>query len=117
VSTISKNAARTVGEDLKTHVTYLDCFVPRTRHPDSHVRFVDLSCGSEHAPRGASPRTRRDIDDPVLAVRERSGGPLGLPLGVYSYALLPISYGFGPVRRIALTDVVFEDRWGQPYRD
>ena len=24
---------------------------------------------------------------------------------------------FGPVRRIALTDVVFEDRWGQPYRD
>ena len=24
---------------------------------------------------------------------------------------------FGPVRYIALTDVVFEDRWGQPYRD
>jgi hypothetical protein len=43
-----------------------------------------------------------------------------LPLGVYSYALLPIGYPmgrFGPVRRIALTDVVFEDRWGQPYRD
>jgi hypothetical protein len=33
-----------------------------------------------------------------------------LPLGVYSYALLPIGYPmgrFGPVRRIALTDVVF----------
>jgi hypothetical protein len=45
---------------------------------------------------------------------------LGLPLDVYSYALLPIGYPmgrFGPVRRIALTDVVFEDRWGQPYRD
>jgi nitroreductase len=45
---------------------------------------------------------------------------LGLPPGVYSYALLPIGYPmgrFGPVRRIALTDVVFEDRWGQPYRD
>jgi len=22
---------------------------------------------------------------------------------------------FGPVRRIALADVVYEDRWGQPY--
>ena len=45
---------------------------------------------------------------------------LGLPPGVHSYALLPIGYHmgrFGPVRRIALTDVVFEDRWGQPYSD
>jgi hypothetical protein len=35
-------------------------------------------------------------------------------------ALLPIGYpmgGFGPVRRVPLADVVFEDRWGQPYRD
>ncbi len=33
---------------------------------------------------------------------------------------LPIGYPmgrFGPVRRIALADVVYEDRWGQPYRD
>ena len=45
---------------------------------------------------------------------------LGLPPGAHSYALLPIGYHmgrFGPVRRVALTDVVFEDRWGQPYRD
>jgi nitroreductase len=45
---------------------------------------------------------------------------LGLPAGVHSYALLPIGYPigrFGPVRRIALADVVYEDRWGQPYRD
>jgi hypothetical protein len=37
-----------------------------------------------------------------------------------SYALLPIGYPmgrFGPVRRVALADVVYEDRWGQPYRD
>jgi hypothetical protein len=37
-----------------------------------------------------------------------------------SYALLPIGYPmgrFGPVRRIALADVVYEDRWGEPYRD
>ena len=40
---------------------------------------------------------------------------LGLPPGVHSYALLPIGYPmgrFGPVRRVPLADVVFEDRWG-----
>ena len=45
---------------------------------------------------------------------------LGLPPNVHSYALLPIGYPigrFGPVRRIPLADVVFEDRWGQPSRD
>src|SRR5215467_13696165 len=45
---------------------------------------------------------------------------LGLPPNVHSYALLPIGYPmgrFGPVRRVPLTDVVFEDRWGQAYRD
>jgi len=38
---------------------------------------------------------------------------LGLPPGVHSYALLPIGYHmgrFGPVRRVALSDVVYEDR-------
>jgi nitroreductase len=41
---------------------------------------------------------------------------LGLPPGVHTYALLPIGYPmgrFGPVRRVPLADVVFEDRWGQ----
>jgi len=55
-----------------------------------------------------------------LQFENEAEAALGLPLGVYSYALLPIGYPmgrFGPVRRIALTDVVFEDRWGQPYRD
>ena len=45
---------------------------------------------------------------------------LGLPADVHSYALLPIGYPvgrFGPVRRVPIADVVFEDRWGQPYRD
>jgi hypothetical protein len=45
---------------------------------------------------------------------------LGLPPGVHSYALLPIGYPMGrfePVRRVALADVVYEDRWGQTYRD
>ena len=45
---------------------------------------------------------------------------LGLPPGVHSYALLPIGYPmgrFGPVRCVALSDVVCEDRWEQPYMD
>ena len=45
---------------------------------------------------------------------------LGLPADVHSYALLPIGYPmgrFGPVRRVPVDDIVYEDRWGQPYRD
>jgi nitroreductase len=45
---------------------------------------------------------------------------LGLPADWHSYALIPIGYPmgrFGPVRRIALSDVVYQDRWGQSYRD
>jgi hypothetical protein len=48
-----------------------------------------------------------------------SNRSLGLPPDVHSYALLPIGYPmgeFGPVRRVALSDVVFEDRWGRPSR-
>jgi len=44
---------------------------------------------------------------------------LGLPPGVHSYAILPIGYPmgrFGPVARTALSDVVFADKWGQPYK-
>ena len=43
---------------------------------------------------------------------------LGLPPGVHSYAILPIGYplgNFGPVRRGPLGDVVYQDRWGEPY--
>jgi hypothetical protein len=35
-------------------------------------------------------------------------------------ALLPIGYPmgrFGPVRRVPLADVVYDDRWGRAYRD
>jgi nitroreductase len=42
----------------------------------------------------------------------------GLPPDVHSYALLPIGYPmgrFGPVRRVPLADVVYEDQWGQRY--
>jgi nitroreductase len=43
---------------------------------------------------------------------------LGLPEGVHSYAILPIGYPmgkFGPVGRGPLAEIVYQDRWGQPY--
>jgi nitroreductase len=43
---------------------------------------------------------------------------LGLPPEMHSYAILPIGYPvgrFGPVRRVPLSEVVYEDRWGQPW--
>jgi nitroreductase len=55
-----------------------------------------------------------------LVFEKEAEAALGLPPNVHSYALLPIGYPmgrFGPVRRVPLADVVYEDRWGQPYRD
>jgi nitroreductase len=55
-----------------------------------------------------------------LQFEKEAEAALGLPSGVHSYSLLPIGYPlgrFGAVRRIALADVVFEDRWGHPHRD
>ena len=51
----------------------------------------------------------------ICSSRRKAEAALGLPPGVRSYALLSIGYPmgrFGPVRRVALGDVVFEDRWG-----
>jgi len=55
-----------------------------------------------------------------LQFEKEAGAALGLPPNVHSYALLPIGYPmgrFGPVRRVPLTDVVYEDRWSQSYSD
>jgi nitroreductase len=55
-----------------------------------------------------------------LNFEKEAEAALGLPLNVHSYALLPIGYPmgrFGPVHRVPLADVVYEDRWGQPYRN
>jgi nitroreductase len=43
---------------------------------------------------------------------------LGLPPGVHSYAILPVGYPmgkFGPVGRGPLAEIVYQDKWGQPY--
>ena len=55
-----------------------------------------------------------------LAFEKEAEAAMGLPDGAHSYAILPIGYPmgrFGPLRRVALDDVVFADHWGQPYRD
>jgi nitroreductase len=53
-----------------------------------------------------------------LLYEKESEAALGLPPGVHSYAIIPIGYPighFGPIGRGALADVVFQDRWGQPF--
>jgi nitroreductase len=53
-----------------------------------------------------------------LAFEREVEAALGLPADVHSYALLPIGYPigrFGPVRRVPLAEVVYENRWGRPY--
>jgi nitroreductase len=55
-----------------------------------------------------------------LSFEKEVEAALSLPSDVHSYAILPIGYPmgrFGPVRRIPLAEVIYEDRWGQPYRD
>ena len=53
-----------------------------------------------------------------LRYEQEVAAALGLPEGVKCYALLPIGYPmgrFGPVQRVPLAEVVYRDRWGQPY--
>lgn len=53
-----------------------------------------------------------------LIYEKEAEAALGLPEGVHSYAILPIGYPmghFGPVRRGALADFVYQDKWNQPY--
>ena len=53
-----------------------------------------------------------------LLYEKESEAALGLPQGVHSYAILPIGYPmgtFGPVGRGPLNEIVYEDRWGNPY--
>jgi nitroreductase len=53
-----------------------------------------------------------------LLYEKEAEAALGLPEGVHSYAILPIGYPmgrFGPVGRGVLADIVYQDKWGQPY--
>jgi len=54
-----------------------------------------------------------------LLFEKEAEAALGLPSGVHSYAILPIGYPmgkFGPVGRGPLGEIVYQDRWGEPYR-
>jgi nitroreductase len=53
-----------------------------------------------------------------LLYEKETEAALGLPPGVHSYAIVPIGYPvgkFGPVGRGPLADIVYQDRWGQPF--
>ncbi len=53
-----------------------------------------------------------------LLYEKEAEAALGLPRGVHSYAIIPIGYPmgkFGPVGRGPLAEVVYQDRWGEPY--
>ena len=53
-----------------------------------------------------------------LLYEKESEEALGIPEGFHSYAILPIGYPlgrFGPVGRGPLAEVVYLDRWGEPY--
>ncbi|HEY8288916.1 MAG TPA: nitroreductase family protein [Acetobacteraceae bacterium] len=53
-----------------------------------------------------------------LQFEKETEAALGLPAGVHSYAILPVGYPmgrFGPVGRGKLAEIVYQDRWGQPY--
>ena len=53
-----------------------------------------------------------------LRFAKETEAALGLPPGVHSYAILPVGYPmgrFGPVGRGKLSEMVYQDRWGEPY--
>jgi len=53
-----------------------------------------------------------------LQFEKETEAALGLPPGVHSYAILPVGYPmgkFGPVGRGKLSEIVYQDKWGEPY--
>jgi hypothetical protein len=66
----------------------------------------------------SGPSVRCDLTTLYLNFEKEVETALGLAPDVHSYALLPIGYPmgrFGPVRRMPLADVVYEDQRGRPY--
>ena len=89
-------------------------------HADPHIRLIDLASGPEHAVAARALGLGATLTTLYLNFEKEVETALGLPPDVHSYALLPIGYPmgrFGPVRRVPIADVVYEDQWGQPYRD
>jgi nitroreductase len=79
-----------------------------------------IPSGAEHAAGGEALGLGATLTTLYLQFEKEAEAALGYPPSVYSYALIPIGYPmgrFGPARRVALSDVVYEDRWDQTYRD
>ena len=58
------------------------------------------------------------LTTPYLQFEKEAEAALGLPPGIHSCALRSIGYPMGrlgPLRRVPLADVVYEERWGQPH--
>ena len=85
--------------------------------------------GPGRSPRTAAIPSRRPPSSTIRAIRRRIASRLfhwrkvmrstrgsNQLAGSKMFHGCPVGDG-GPVRRIALADVVYEDRWGQPYRD
>jgi hypothetical protein len=85
-----------------------------------HLHYVALDASNQTPTRTSGSSIYPAVQNMLLAARALGLGATLTTLYLHSYALLPIGYPmgrFGPVRRIALADVVYEDRWGQPCRD
>jgi hypothetical protein len=75
---------------------------------------------AEHAAGGVRARFGRDPHDLYLNFEEEVEVNVGLPPTSTPMRFLSIGYPigrFGPVRRVPLAEVVYEDQWSQPYRD
>ena len=75
--------------------------------------------------RGRSPTRRQTyimtetLKPPCLNFEKEAEAAIGLSADWCSYAILPIGYPmgrFGPVRRVPLSGVVYENQWGRPYQ-
>ncbi len=102
---------------------------------DAPVWIVACLEGDPNPGRGAGASIYPAVQNMLLAARalglgctlttrhlhfeKEAEAALGLPDGVHSYAILPVGWPmgrFGPVKRAPLSEVVYQDRWGEPYR-
>src|ERR1700731_2202040 len=87
----------------------MDRPLPRRRHPDPHVRVVAIYPAVQNMLLSARALgLGATLTTLYLQFEKEAEAAFELPPNVHSYALLPIGYPmgrFGPVRRIALTDV------------
>ena len=64
----------------------MDRPLSRRRHPDPHIRIIDLSCGAEHAAGGESAGLGATLTTLYLQFEKEAEAALGLPPGVHAYA-------------------------------